>query len=613
MPPTFTDPDALADAVIAQLGKRIVMAMPLGLGKAVHVVNALYAKAAADPSITLHIFTALSLEKPRYGSDLERRFLEPVIERLFGGYPSLAYVEPLRKSALPANIKVEEFFFQAGASLNRPQSQQSYIAANYTHALRYILAMKPNLIGQLVAKRESGGETRYSLSGNTDITLDLLKARREDRADFLVAGQVNGELPFMPGAGDVPADTFEFLLDGPDTEFPLFAPPNEPVGDARYAQGLNAAALVSDGGTLQLGIGSVSDAVVKALLIRQEEPQAFKDLLGRLSPQPTIPHETDAFKTGLYASTEMVVDGFLHLYRAGILKREVDGAVLHGGFFLGPKGFYKALREMPAEDLARLQMVAVSFTNQLYGDEDKKRAARCGGRFINTAMMATLMGAVISDGLEDGRVVSGVGGQFNFVEQAFALTDARSIITLNATRTAGGKCRSNILWSYGHGTIPRHMKDVIVTEYGAADLRGRNDRDTIAAMLTIADSRFQPDLLKAAKAAKKIEASYEIPAAYRDNTPEQIARALKPAREAGLLPAFPLGTDFDETEQRLLPALGKLQAAQPHPRQMIGLLAKGLRVKPSAKDEAALKRMGLDAQKSLKDGLYAALLKGALA
>ena len=121
------------------------------------MVNALYAKAAADPSISLHIFTALSLEKPRYGSDLERRFLEPVIERLFGGYPGLAYVEPLRRSALPPNIKVEEFFFQAGASLNRPQSQQNYIAANYTHALRYILAMKPNLVGQLGGQARDGG------------------------------------------------------------------------------------------------------------------------------------------------------------------------------------------------------------------------------------------------------------------------------------------------------------------------------------------------------------------------------------------------------------------------------------------------------------------------
>jgi hypothetical protein len=608
----FTDPDALAEAIIARVGRRVVMALPLGLGKANSIANALYARAEADQTISLHIFTALTLEKPHYGSELERRFLAPVIDRLFGDYPDLAWVEPQRHGALPANIKVDEFFLQAGTKLNAPSAQQSYIAANYTHALRYILAMRPNVVGQLVAKREGPAEIRYSLSCNTDITLDLLKARREGRTDFLLAGQVNAELPFMPGEGDVAADTFDLILDSPHTDYPLFAPPSQPISDAHYAHGLHAAALVPDGGTLQLGIGSTSDAVVKALLLRQGQNPAFREVMAKLAP--TAPVRAEPFDVGLYACTEMVVDGFLHLYRAGILKREVDGAVLHGGFFLGPKSFYAALRDMPEADLAKLQMTAVSVTNQLYGDEANRRAARCGARFINSAMMATLMGAVVSDGLEDGRVVSGVGGQFNFVDQAFALgDDARSIITLSATRTAGSKTRSNILWRYGHETIPRHMKDVIITEYGTADLRGKTDRDTIAAMLAIADSRFQAGLLAEAKAARKIEASYEIPAEHRDNTPERIGRALKPARDAGLLPPFPLGTDFDAVEQRLIPALGALQAAQPHPRALIALLAKGLRASRNAETDAALARLSLDRPRSLQDRLYAALLKGALA
>ena len=94
---------------------------------------------------------------------------------------------------------------------------------------------------------------------------------------------------------------------------------------------------------------------------------------------------------------------------------------LHGAFFLGPKSFYRALREMTPEQIARIQMMPVSFTNELYGDEDAKRRARVDARFVNNAMMATLMGAAVSDGLEDGQVVSGVGGQYNFVAQAFAL------------------------------------------------------------------------------------------------------------------------------------------------------------------------------------------------
>src|SRR6185369_7765341 len=102
-----------------------------------------------------------------------------------------------------------------------------------------------------------------------------------------------------------------------------------------------------------------------------------------------------------------------------------------------------------------------------------KRRARVKARFINNAMMATLLGAVVSDALEDGRVVSGVGGQYNFIAQGFALEDARSLIVLRSTRSASGKTSSNIRWNYGHTTIPRHLRDIVITEYGVADLRGK--------------------------------------------------------------------------------------------------------------------------------------------
>ena len=176
----------------------------------------------------------------------------------------------------------------------------------------------------------------------------------------------------------------------------------------------------------------------------------------------------------------------------------------------------------------------------------KSARARVDARFVNSAMMATLMGAVVSDGLENGQVVSGVGGQYNFVAQAFALQGARSILTLEATRQAGAKAQSNIRWSYGHETIPRHLRDIIVTEYGVADLRGKSDADVIAAMLAVADSRFQAELARQAKDAGKLPKNFEIPAAHRENFPERIARALKPAREAGLLPSFPFGSDFTD-------------------------------------------------------------------
>jgi acyl-CoA hydrolase len=610
-PAGFTDPDVLAQAVIDTVGRKIVLGLPLGLGKAPHVVNALFARAMADPSIHLHIFSALTLEPPRPKSEIEARFLGPVLERRLGGYPALAYAAIQRADALPANIQVDEFFFQAGTRLGVASAQRSYISANYTHAARYLLDRGVNVVAQLVAKRGEGATARYSLSCNTDITLDLLTARQAGETELLLVGQVNDELPFMPGDGDLPAEAFSHMLDGSGVQFPLFAPPKEPITDAHYAIGLRAAALIPDGGTVQMGIGSISDAVAQGLIIRHRQPAAFRDTLGRLSPDQPVPH-AEPFETGLHACTEMFVDCLLDLYKAGVLKREVEGAVLHGGFFLGPESFYAGLRDLPDAERAKFQMKAISEVNELYGDEDAKRAARVGGRFINTAMMATLLGAVISDGLEDGRVVSGVGGQYNFVAQAFALKDARSIITLDAVRGLGPKATSNILWSYGHGTIPRHLRDIVITEYGAADLRGKTDRDVIAALLAIADSRFQPELLKAALDAGKIEKGYAIPAAHRDNTPDRIGAALRAAKDAGLTPLFPFGTDFDALEQSMLPALGALQAAQVSPAKLAGLLWDGL---TQARSEAApgLARLGLDRPRGLKARLYAALFRGAVA
>lgn len=613
-PVLFQDPVALADAIIAAVGKRIVLALPLGLGKANHVVNALFDRALDDRSIELTIFTALTLETPRGASDLERRFLGPLTARLFAGYPELAYALARRAGALPPNIRVHEFFMLAGRWLSVPGAQQDYISANYTHAARYVLDRGVNVVAQLVARQDIDGTARFSLSCNPDLTLDLLDARRAGRATFLFVGQVNDELPFMAGDAALPADAFDHVLAGPATQFPLFAPPKQPVGIADYAMGLHVARLVRDGGTLQIGIGTLGDAVCQALILRQRDNAAFRDAVTRLSPISPEPFEAAPFTAGLYAATEMLVDGFLELIKAGVLTRDVDGVLAHAAFFLGPRAFYTALREMPAAQRGRIRMTSVAYVNELHGEEDAKRRARVEARFVNSAMMATLLGAVVSDGLEDGRIVSGVGGQYNFVAQAFALQGARSILTLGATREERGRALSNIRWSYGHTTIPRHLRDMVVTEYGVADLRGRTDAECVAAMLAITDSRFQHALLRQAKDAGKIARGYEIPAAYRDNTPERIAHALAPARAEGKLPDFPFGTDFTAVEQRLIPALARLRtAASAGIGALLPLVWRGLTAGAvSSDDAAALDRLDLAQPAGWRPRLLRALVRGAL-
>jgi hypothetical protein len=614
MPKLFSSPEAIAEDIIRDVGTNLMVGLPLGLGKANHIVNALYARAVADRAINLTFFSALTLEKPKPVSLLERRFIAPVIERLFGGYPDLAYADALRANALPPNVRVIEFFFLAGRWLHVPFAQQHYISANYTHASSYLLARGMNVVTQLVARRVVDGVARYSLSCNSDTTLDILRARADGRASFKLIGQVNSELPFMPGAGDLPGEEFSAVLDSPETEFPLFAPPSEPISDTKYAIGLHAASLVRDGGTLQIGIGQVGDALAQGLILRHRDNAQFQATMKRLTPatQQLDALETGAFEKGLYGVSEMLFEAFLGLIDAGILKREVDGVVLHGAFFLGPKSFYRSLREMTPGQIARIQMMPVSFTNELYGEEDSKRRARLDARFVNNAMMATLMGAVISDGLEDGQVVSGVGGQYNFVTQAFALSGARSILTVEATRQAGRTPQSNIRWAYGHETIPRHLRDIVVTEYGVADLRGKSDAEVIAAMLQVADSRFQSELARQAKDAGKLAKDFEIQVAYRENYPDRIANALKPARDAGLLPSFPFGSDFTDVEQRLIPALQMLQEAQRSPLRLPGLLWQGLTRAPNAADNECLARLGLDKPATWSERAYRALVSAAL-
>jgi acyl-CoA hydrolase len=603
VPARFTNADALAADIIRTVGRNIVLELPLGLGKANPIANALYARAAQDRAIKLTIFTALTLEKPRYGSELERRFLEPVIERLFGAWPELAYARALRDGTLPPNIEVNQFFFAAGRWLNVTLAQRTYISANYTHAAADVIARGVNVVAQLVAKREP----RYSLSCNTDLTLDLLKARAEGRARFFLAAQVNDELPFMPGPGDLPAEIFDAVLDGP--QFPLFAPPKEPIDLAEHAIGLHVARLVPDGGTLQIGIGQEGDAALHALILRHSRNDVFREAIETLAPGSE--GEFEPFAAGLYGVSEMFVDGYLELLKAGILKREVDGALLHAAFFLGPKSFYRALREMDSATLAKLQMTSVSFTNELYGGEAAKRAARVKARFVNNAMMATLLGAVVSDGLEDGRVVSGVGGQYNFVAQAFALEGARSVLTLKSVRETRGRASSNILFSYGHETIPRHLRDIVVTEYGIADLRGRSDEEVVQAMLSVADSRFQSDLLRRAKDARKVAGGFEIPATQRDNTPERLEAALGRFRAEGVFPGFPFGSDFDEVEQRLLPVLERLRSESRSWTRLLSLMARGVLSSAPVTDLPLFARLGLLDPRTLRDRWFRAMVNGA--
>ena len=693
------------DRIVAVAGPHIIAALPLGLGKPNRLINALTARVSADPGLRLTLYTALSLDPPSPKPGLEANFAGPFLERQFGSdYPVLDYVRELKRGTLSERIRVHEFYFQSGAWLPVPSAQRNYISLNYTHVARALAERGVNVILQLVARRGD----RLSLSCNTDTTEDTLDAiRARGGARPLVVCAVHPELPFLGNDAEQPLEFADLLVDEPGHR--LFALPREPVLEHEFAIGLHASTLVKDGGTLQIGIGALSDAVVHGLLLRERHNGDYRELMSALRQRAAVPDVvTDEggeapLATGLYGASEMVMDGFMHLRRAGLLRRLVfddlglqtllnrgligqladadtlarlieaelvpvamdrpsldwlmrfgwlpegtflhegkihfadgsssgadlldpahraslsarisgrrlrGGRYLHGAFLLGSRPLYDWLGGLDGEDYTGLAMTRVGFVNQLYGGREALDIAqRQHARFFNTCMMQTLNGAAVSDGLDDGRLVSGVGGQYNFVAMAHAIPNGRSVLMLRAVRDGAQGARSNILWNYAHCTIPRHLRDLVVTEYGIADLRGQCDEEVIKRLLAVTDARFIDTLAEQAKRSGKLAPEFAIPAHWRQNTPQFLSDCLAPYRARGLFPRYPFGSDFDADELALLPALAQLKAAGATPSGRLGLVLRAL-ISPAPRGEKLrlLGRVGLAAPRTWSERLLARTL-----
>jgi len=703
--PLFIDSlEAAVDHVLDTIPGDIVLGIPLAVGKPNPFVNALYRRIKANPARKLRIITALSLIKPVGKSELEQHFLEPLVERVFADYPDLEYAVDLRAHALPPNIEVREFFMKTGDYIGNEAAQQNYISTNYTFVARDMAVQGMNVIAQAVGAQGEGDDLRLSMSSNPDIVCEVVENMRAAGQPLLKVAVINRKMPFMPNGAELSPDFYDVVVTDPAATHVVFGPPNNKVSAADYAIGLHASSLVTDGGTLQIGIGSLGDAIAQALIVRDRHGEDYRSILETLTPDSLAGRELGRFDQGLYGCSEMFVNGFLKLIEAGIIRREVygdtvlqqmlndgrlpsevvtpetvrallaagrigtplseadvaflkkigilragvtldgrelvldgercssdladkeafdklcatmlgarliGGIYMTGGFFLGPNDFYERLRTMPPQELAKIDMTRIDFINQLYGQGDLKRAQRRKARFMNTTMIATLLGAVASDALESGQVVSGVGGQYNFVAMAHALPDARLLMMLRATHDNKDGLKSSIVWNYGHVTIPRHLRDIIITEYGVADVRGQPDSEVVKRLIAVADSRFQDELVKQAKAHGKLERDYEVPERYRNNLPEALEEKLHPWAEAGLLPPFPFGTDLTVDELKIVGALKKLKHATQHPSELLTVAFKSFWEGKQA-PQAYLERLGLADAHSFKDAVIRRLFAGNL-
>ncbi|MGE5405075.1 MAG: acetyl-CoA hydrolase/transferase C-terminal domain-containing protein, partial [Candidatus Saccharibacteria bacterium] len=523
--------------------------------------------------------------------------------------------------------------------------------------------------------------------------------------------EANDNMPFMYGDAVMEPESFDYVLRGPEFNYTLFGPPKDSVGLIEHMIGINVSPLIKDGGTIQVGIGALGDAIVAGLIMRNEHNEVYREviekagLLKRYDELINTWGDIGIFEQGLYGSSEMFVDAFMQMYKSNILKRRVyesipimklinagelasehipedilekliqmkaihseldeedfefltyygifkvglqykdgsiidgstvystklsepenlkkikqllgsklqNGQVILGAFFLGPQAFYQALNEMSEEERKNFGMSGVDKVNQLYGGEELRALQRKDGRFVNAGMVATLLGASAADQLEDGRVVSGIGGQYNFNAMAHALPDGRFILMIKSTKGSGKTLRSNIVFSYGHCTITKHNRDIIVTEYGIADLRDMPENEVVKRMLNVADSRFQPQLLAQAKKAGKLPMDYEIPEEYRNNYPEKIAALLKPYQQKGYFKPFPFGTDLSDDDVALGGSFKAMKALKEGaPVKMFAGLAKEFFRPIPASAERHLERMDLAKPASFKEKMLRKMVVFAL-
>ncbi|MBL4660749.1 MAG: acetyl-CoA hydrolase [Alcanivoracaceae bacterium] len=699
--------------VIANKGRELIVGTPLGIGKPNPLLNAIWQKAKYESDLKLEIFTALSLQVPKGKSLLEKNFLKPFTDRLFPKYPDLDYIDDVKHNNIPANMKLTEFYMQSGKMLGSSMAQRNYTSSNYTHAARDMMDKGLNVLMQMVAIKYTESGVVYSLCSNTDLTLDIVAiCKRKGLDKPCMVAMVNPNMPFMAGDAQVDNDFFDVILDDKSLYFQPFATPRAAVNMIDYNIGLLTSSLIKDGGTMQIGIGSLGDALIYCTKLRHQNNVDYLKLLDGLHITQKFKQiiakagSLSVFKQGLYAASEMFVEGFAHLFNADILKRKVypdaqvqtllnqgvltekiqknvieillqnnildefitkkqmlrlqylgilksdlqmfkgymqdsvgnkydtdlfhyeniqaiqnnclgeqlnHGTVLHGAFFLGSRWFYQWLHNLNDKHRDLFQMTAVSQVNELYGGEALDRVQRINARFINTCMKVDLLGAAASDTLDNNQVVSGVGGQYNFVAMAQALEDSRSILMLRSTHQSKGGVVSNVVWKYSYCTIPRHLRDIVVTEYGIADLRGQSDEDCIKRMICIADSQFQNELRQTAIKYHKLDPNWSIPELFKNNTVEYLESKFVNFLKSGYFPQYPFGSDFSDEELVIIEALKFLKANTKTTFEKIRLIIKASLF--SSKNRSLkiyLARMGLLNPQNTEEKISYKLLKYAL-
>ncbi len=236
MPQMFDDVGEIVEEALRRVGKRVVLALPLGIGKPNLIANEFFRRARADATLDLTIFTALSLRKPTGSSALEKAFIEPLAARVFGNYPGPrlpAAARPARR--VPPNVRVIEFFFEPGLAAQFRARAVALPVARTTRTWRASCWPAASMSSRTWSPSASWAASPRSASAAIPTSPSTCCRRSRSCAPpgspVVLLGQVHREMPFMLGAAHVGADAFDLLLDHSRYDYDLFAPPNPSLVD----------------------------------------------------------------------------------------------------------------------------------------------------------------------------------------------------------------------------------------------------------------------------------------------------------------------------------------------------------------------------------------------
>ncbi|MBI5488768.1 MAG: GNAT family N-acetyltransferase [Deltaproteobacteria bacterium] len=343
------------------------------------------------------------------------------------------------------------------------------------------------------------------------VSVDIVKAAVE--AARTVIAQINPRMPRVHGDTFLRVEDIAFfmLCDEPLLEYEARAPDDDVVDRI----GSYVARLVEDGDTIQVGYGSVPNAVLRALKCKKH----------------------------LGIHSELLTDGVAELIRGGAIdnsRKTRNRGKTVGSFCMGKASTYEFLHDNPT-----IEFRTVDYTNNPLVIAGQHRMTA-----INSGLQIDLTGQATADSLGH-TFFSGIGGQADFMRGAVLAPGGKAIYVLQSTAENGAVSRIVPFLAEGAGaTITRGDMHYVITEYGIAYLHGRNIRERAMALIGIAHPKFRPWLMEEAKRLKLVYTDQAFIPGKRGEYPEHLEtrRTTKTGQVVGLRPVRisdePLLKDF---------------------------------------------------------------------